>query len=338
MTISNPQVAFSYAGNGVTTTFDYANVFFEPADLLVELSIGGVLVVPAPVLNGGSTYDYTVTGTLDPATGEYLAGGSIVFNTAPPAGNTVEISLDLPFTQNLTLVDQAKNPSASVNAEFDRLTLMCLQLQAALATPASTWSPFYDPAVRPLSVPSQVASPFTLAQGANVGALATLTTLNARGQTLYVPAHTASSINLATALKTPAAFHSVTALVHLNGTGNTGFHAGVALGDASGKLVTWGISAGGLQRSNWTNINTHSADSTPGGLSGHRTPIWLQIALVSTNLIYSYSLDGENFIPMLTEAASTFLSTITKNGIALDNESSAAGEGAFLNLYSFSAT
>ena len=335
MTISNSQVEFQYAGNGVTTTFGYANVFFVPTDLLVELSTSAGLVSPAPVLNGGATYDYTVTGTQDPATGEYLAGGSIVFNNAPPTGDTVTISLNLPFTQNLTLVDGAKNPSASVNAEFDRLTLMCLQLKAALATPASTWSPFYDPAVMPLTPPAPAS--FTLAQGTDVGALATLAALNSRGMRLFVPAHTASSVNLATALQATVGFHSVTALVHLNGTGNTGFHAGVALGDASGKLVTWGISNSGLQRSNWTNINTHSADSTPGGLAGHRTPIWLQIALVSTNLVYSYSLDGENWITELTEAASTFLATITEQGIALDNESSAAGEGAYLNCYSFVA-
>lgn len=135
MTISSTTNKAQYNGNGVTTSFSFPYIFFAPADLNVTLfdTVAGTNVIPAPVLNGAATYDYTVTGTLDPATGEYLSGGNVVFNTAPIATYRVTIQRVLNFTQLITLIDNNKFPAATVNGALDRLTIFVQQLNQAFS-------------------------------------------------------------------------------------------------------------------------------------------------------------------------------------------------------------
>lgn len=130
MTINaaTPTIYFT-PGDGVTTVFGFGHPFFLTSDVGVLLwdTVNEIAIVP--VFNGGGTYDYTVTGVLDQATGEYLAGGNVNFNTAPPATYDVIRYLAVPESQTLALVDGGKFSAAGVNAALDRLTILIKQLQ-----------------------------------------------------------------------------------------------------------------------------------------------------------------------------------------------------------------
>jgi hypothetical protein len=127
MTVTTTANSISYVGNGTTTVFAFPYVFFVPSDLVVTLIITatGVPVVPAPVLNGAATYDYTVSGTV--AHGEYASGGTVTFNTAPLSTHTVSIVRAVAPTQTVTLIDNTKFPADTVNTEFDKLTVLAQQ-------------------------------------------------------------------------------------------------------------------------------------------------------------------------------------------------------------------
>lgn len=130
MTLAATEQRIEYQGNGVTTAFGFPYPFFDPGDLLVMLVNDGVaLVDPPPQLNGGDTYDYTISGTQDPATGEYLSGGTITFNNAPIAAYRVILLRALDQTQEVSLRDNAKFPAKTVEAELDRLTMLAQDLQ-----------------------------------------------------------------------------------------------------------------------------------------------------------------------------------------------------------------
>ena len=153
MTVASVYVPAQYAGNGVTTTFAVAFNFFVPSDLVVSLfnTTTNAPVVPAPVLNGAATYDYTVTGTQDPDTGEYLSGGSVVVNTALPANYTITIALAVSPTQNVALTNNAPFPAKTIEAALDRVMLV---VQEALRVVASAINaPASDPPGQVLTLP-----------------------------------------------------------------------------------------------------------------------------------------------------------------------------------------
>ena len=136
MTVASVYVPAQYAGNGVTTTFAVAFNFFVPSDLVVSLfnTTTNAPVVPAPVLNGAGAYDYTVTGTQDPDTGEYLSGGSVVANTALPANYTITIALAVSPTQNVALTNNAPFPAKTIEAALDRATMVIQQQTVPVTT------------------------------------------------------------------------------------------------------------------------------------------------------------------------------------------------------------
>lgn len=126
MTISSTTNKVQYTGNAVTTSFSFPYVFFAQADLTVTLydTTANAAISPAPVLNGSGTYDYTISGTFDTPTGEYLSGANVVFNTAPPANYRITIERIVSPTQLTALVDGSKFPAATVNGTFDKLTVL----------------------------------------------------------------------------------------------------------------------------------------------------------------------------------------------------------------------
>jgi len=126
MTVTTTLNSIRYAGNGVTTQFAFPYIFFEPTDLVVTLyDASFVDVTPPPVLNGGGTYGYTVTGTH--SHGEYPAGATVTFNSAPATGLTVSLLRAVPATQLVALIDNTKLPADTINAEFDKLTVLAQQ-------------------------------------------------------------------------------------------------------------------------------------------------------------------------------------------------------------------
>ncbi len=153
MTVASVYVPAQYAGNGVTTSFAFPYNFFAPSDLVVSLfnTSTNAPVAPAPVLNGAGTYDYTVTGSQDADTGEYLSGGSVVFNTALPSNYTVTIALAVSPTQNVSLTNNAPFPAKTLEAALDRAMLV---IQEALRVVASAINaPASDPPGQTLTLP-----------------------------------------------------------------------------------------------------------------------------------------------------------------------------------------
>lgn len=153
MTVTNTSNKAQYNGNGVTTAFAFPYVFFLPSDLVVSLydTVNEVVVSPAPVLNGAGTFDYTVNGTLDPASGEYLTGATVTFNTAPLASYQVTLLRVIAPLQQIALIDNNKFPAAAVNGGLDRLTMIAQQVIAEQA--GSIIAPIADPVGLNLTLP-----------------------------------------------------------------------------------------------------------------------------------------------------------------------------------------
>jgi hypothetical protein len=145
-TVSSSGSTVQAAGNGTTTQFTFPYPYLAATDLVVTLfnTASNANVSPAPVLNGAGTYDYTVTGISPVSSGNNVTeygSATITFNTAPPGGDVALIQRIEPATQLLNEIDNAKNPSASRNAEFDKLTMLLQQVQAqtslAIQAPAT---------------------------------------------------------------------------------------------------------------------------------------------------------------------------------------------------------
>lgn len=147
--VSSTASTIQYSGNGSTRAFAFPYPYFQSSDLVVILfnSSTGAAVSPAPVLNGGGTFDYTVTGiSAFSSTGNNVlefASATITFNSAPPGGDLVVIARSIAATQALNLLDNAKFPASSVNASLDRLTMLGQQL--ATAQGMSVQAPTSDP-------------------------------------------------------------------------------------------------------------------------------------------------------------------------------------------------
>lgn len=122
MTVASTECRVQYATDGATASFGYPAVFIDQADIAVDLrDAGGNPVVTTR--NGAGANDYTVSGSQDAATGEYLSGAAFVFNAAPASG-TLTLFRDPPPTQSLALVTGGKFAAQPVNTEFDRLTML----------------------------------------------------------------------------------------------------------------------------------------------------------------------------------------------------------------------
>lgn len=132
MTVSSTTIIAQYTGNGATTAFAFSYPFFDPSDLVVSLyDTSAVAAVAGVTLNGGGTYGYTVTGTKDADTGEYISGATITFNNAPLGNHRVTIQRDIPATQNASLNNNAPFLAKSVEAALDRMMLVAQQLDYA---------------------------------------------------------------------------------------------------------------------------------------------------------------------------------------------------------------
>ena len=133
MTVSNTIAKEVYTCNGSTVSFSFPNPFFVPSDLDVQLlnTATGAFVSPAPALNGSGTYDYTVSGTLDPTILEYLSGGTVTTNNAPPAGYVLMILRSIPETQQAVYNNNTLFPAKTLEASLDRLTMLAQQLTEA---------------------------------------------------------------------------------------------------------------------------------------------------------------------------------------------------------------
>lgn len=111
MTVTRETTRWVYNGDGATTTFVYDNVIYAETDL--EVFIGGTQ----------QTTGYTVTGVGNPA------GGTVVFDTAPPAGTANVILQSAIPQQQVTAIDKvSKLPSEAIETMVDRNTRLVQQI------------------------------------------------------------------------------------------------------------------------------------------------------------------------------------------------------------------
>ena len=134
MTISADYGPLIDSGNGTTKDFAVTFPFDEKSDLVVTLfdTAAGADVAPPPALNGIATYDYVVTGTVNPDTGIY-PGGTVTFNTAPLAGWNIIRARNTPERQPVYLIDNARFPAKTVEGGLDRLELQIQELDSGLS-------------------------------------------------------------------------------------------------------------------------------------------------------------------------------------------------------------
>jgi hypothetical protein len=117
MTVSTSTSTASYTANGSTTTFAYPFKIFADSDLVVILRNTATAVETVQVLNSA----YTVTGAGN------VAGGNVVFGTAPASGNTVFIRRVLPLTQETDYVANDPFPAEAHENALDKLTMLVQQ-------------------------------------------------------------------------------------------------------------------------------------------------------------------------------------------------------------------
>lgn len=116
MTVSTAYSVLSYAGNGATTAFAVTWPFFTGTLVVTLVSSGGVETVQS------LTTHYTVTGGTD-ANG-LPATGTVTMLTAPASGATLRITRSTAKTQAATWAESDPFPQKTVEAAFDKLTLL----------------------------------------------------------------------------------------------------------------------------------------------------------------------------------------------------------------------
>jgi hypothetical protein len=113
-----------YTGDGVSTVFAVSFQFFLSTELAVYLTDPTTFVETLQVLDT----DYLVTGGVDSVTSEPETG-TVAFVTPPASGKIITIVGDPLTVQNLNLVDNDPLPAFSVNAAFDRETLIAIAIK-----------------------------------------------------------------------------------------------------------------------------------------------------------------------------------------------------------------
>jgi hypothetical protein len=118
MTISTENNKNTYSGDGSTVLFAYNFKILAKSHINVQIKdTDGTITTK--VLDT----DYTVSG-------EGLAtGGSITFTTAPLSTDTVILTRDVPFTQEVDYREGDNFPVQSTENAFDKLTMLCQQLK-----------------------------------------------------------------------------------------------------------------------------------------------------------------------------------------------------------------
>jgi hypothetical protein len=133
MTVNSDISKVQYQCDGVSRSFAFPYAFFSTADLTVTLYAASTSTTVGCILGGGGPYDYIVTGALDPQSGQYLAGGQVIFNNAPPAIYGATLQRVVSKTQNTAFVDNSKFPAKANEGGLDRLTMIVQELNEILS-------------------------------------------------------------------------------------------------------------------------------------------------------------------------------------------------------------
>jgi microcystin-dependent protein len=114
MTISATGRRYEYSGDGSTTAFSFPRPFTTNADIKVYLVVTATNVATLQTI----VTHYSLTGAGNPA------GGTVTFGVAPASTQKVVIFADTDATQGLDLDAVTSWPMTSIEAAFDRVTVM----------------------------------------------------------------------------------------------------------------------------------------------------------------------------------------------------------------------
>jgi hypothetical protein len=141
-----------------------------------------------------------------------------------------------------------------------------------------------------------------------------------------------------TAFTVPAAGtnFTVTCAFAFAGQINSSLFGGIALVDTGGQFQSFGIRANPTYDDfRCTNINSFSTD-VQKGQPPQSGIVWSRIQRIGTNFVFSTSTDGETWVVLSTQSATTFLAaTLASTGFYVFSNSSPVS--AF-SIYSFTAT
>lgn len=124
---------------------------------------------------------------------------------------------------------------------------------------------------------------------------------------------------------------------------NKQYFYGVGVRDNAGKIDSFGlVFNSGVGNTEWQHATFTDISTAPtlAGLNGGHTangrPIWLKLAKVSTNFVFSVSFNGETYTTVATVSATGFAgATLNDVGIMVYNGLAAGTEVVNLSCYSF---
>ena len=156
-----------------------------------------------------------------------------------------------------------------------------------------------------------VATDFTVVSG---GVTGTITNLASRGVSMAFPAPPAGlngTYFQLTGYTPPSAGtdFSVTCFVSLQFDMSGNWVYGLTFRDTANKAIQYGFRNGGPVRFDYTTVTSLATPHSPynAALSYMQGPIWLRLARVGSNFVFSISFDGETFYPIVTESTTAFL-------------------------------
>ena len=120
MTVSSqiPFVSYSYTGPG---TYSFSFRVFEGEDLLVQHTDDDGTI---SILTPGSDYEVATTEGVD--------GGEVAVTSPAASGGILDIQRDIDIVQEVDFVANSPLPAQTLEDAFDRLTMICQQLDTLL--------------------------------------------------------------------------------------------------------------------------------------------------------------------------------------------------------------
>ena len=123
MLVQNSVYRNTYLTDGVNKDFYFSFPILEASQVLVQTSA----VTDTETVTTVDPGQYTVTGV------GLTTGGHISFNTAPPTGSRIALTLNIPITQLYQYAELDSFPAKSHEDALAKLTLICQQLKEQIS-------------------------------------------------------------------------------------------------------------------------------------------------------------------------------------------------------------
>jgi hypothetical protein len=126
---------------------------------------------------------------------------------------------------------------------------------------------------------------------------------------------------------TPTPPYTLTTAIIPNMSSNGGF-AGIGLNDTrTGSMIVFGVNSSKyLRLYKWNNYGTYNSDyyNAPEVMQYHGPVSWLRIADDGTNYIYSTSMNGQTWVPIITASRTDFLTNTADSLLVVVGDSPVA--------------